>query len=215
MTNSTRKGAGLFLEQVRLQRKAKIVQVATDILLRKGCHEFRMEDVADGCGVAKGTCYLHFGSQAELIVAAVQSLDEALAERLSPPPSHLTEPRQVLEWAVLLAVDAQILTMAQRTRQVESSPEALNGNAWPCCHSLFPCPYGGAVRSSKALLRWTTRPGSPARVPPSLHVALLLALVPTYCLWLDRRGKLPNPRTTRSVARQFFKQLFPPKKLHL
>jgi len=60
-------------------------------------------------------------------------------------------------------------------------------------------------------LRWTTRPGSPARVHPSLHLALLLALVPTYCFGLDRHGKLPNPRAIRALARQFFKQLFPPK----
>lgn len=209
MPDNTRKRAGLFLEQVRSQRKAKIVQVATGVLLRKGCREFRVEDVTGACGVAKGTCYQHFGSQADLIGAAVRSLDEALAVRLLSPASHLTEPRQVLEWAVLQAVDAQIRAITQRIQQAEPSPEAPNGDVWPCCHSVFPCPYGGAVRSRQRLLRWTTRLGSPARVRPSLQLALLLALVPTYCFGLDSRGKLPNPRAIRPLARQMFKQLFP------
>lgn len=210
MPNNTGKRAGLFLEQVRSERKAKIVQVATSVLLRKGCREFRVEDVTSACGVAKGTCYQHFDSQADLIGAAVQSLDDALAARLLSPASRLTEPRQILEWAVLQAVDAQILAITQRMQETAPSPRAPNGSAWPCCHSVFPCPYGGAARSSKALLRWSTSPGSPARVRRSLDLALLLALVPTYCFGLDRRGKLPSPRAIRPLARQFFKQLFPP-----
>lgn len=209
MPNHTRKRAGLFLEQVRSQRKTKIVQAATSVLLRKGCREVRVGEVTDACGVAKGTCYQHFDSQADLISAAVRSLDEALAVRLLSPGSHLTEPRQVLEWAALQAVDAQILTFTHRIQQTEPGPEAPNGNAWPCCHSVFPCPHGGAARSSKALLRWTTRPGSPVRVRPSLPLALLLALVPTYCFGLDRQGKLPNPRAIRLMARRVFTQLFP------
>lgn len=211
MTN-VRKRPDLFLEQVRAQREAQLVQIATRVLLRKGCRAFRVQEVTDACGVAKGTCYQHFASQDDLIAAAVRSLDEAFAVRLLSPPSDLTEARQVLEWAVLQAVDAQIVAITQRTQEPRAEALDLNGDAWPCCHSVLPCPYGGAVQSSKALLRWTTGHGSPDRVRPSLRLALLLALVPTYCFGLGHYGKLPKPRTIRSTAQQLVKQLFPQNK---
>lgn len=206
---------GLFLQRVRSQREAELVLAAAHVLLRRGCREFRVEHVTDACGIAKGTCYQHFTSQADLIAAAVRSLDEALAGRLLAPHEHLTEPHQVLEWALLEAVDAQIVAITQRTRQAAlpaSSDGALQGNAWPCCFSLLPCPHGGAIRSHKALLRWMPEAKLPARVSPGIPPALLLALVPAYGLGLDHRGKLPNPRTVRSVARQLIRQLFPQKK---
>lgn len=209
------KRAGLFLKQVRAQREAQLVQTATSVLLRKGCLGFRVEDVADGCGVAKGTCYQHFRTRPDLIAAAVRRLDEALAVRLLSPASHLTEPRQVLEWALLEAVDAQILAITQRAQQAEPRAEALEGTAWPCCLGVTPCPHGGAVRSSEALRRWTTRLRSPAHARRSTTcLPLLLALVPSYFLGLDGRGKLLNSRTIRSMARQLFKLIFPPEKLH-
>lgn len=213
MVNNTRK-RGLFLRDVRLQRETQIIQVATRVLLRKGCLKFRVDDVADACGVAKGTCYQHFGSQADLIAAAVHALDEALAVRLSSPGPRLTEPHQILEWAVLQAVDTQIVAIAHRTEQAEPRAEGLNGKAWPCCLGLLPCPYGGAAQTRNALLRWTTGLRSPAHVRPAMRLAALLALVPTYCLGFDHDGKVPRPRALRSTARHLVKQLFSEKKLH-
>lgn len=211
MLKDTRTQAGRFSERVRSQREAQIVTTATDVLLRKGCRAFRVDDVTAACGIAKGTCYQHFGSQTDLIATTVRQLDEGFAARLTSPPSNLTEPRQILEWAVLQAVDAEIVTVTQRFSPAQAGAVAFNGNAWPCCLGTLPCPYGSSVgRSHKALLHWTNGLGSSARVRRPLHLALLLAVVPTLCLGFDRQSQLPNPRTIRPVVRRLFKHLFPP-----
>lgn len=202
------KPAGRFREQMRTLREAELVQAASNVLLRRGCSELRVEEVAAACGVAKGTCYQHFGTRPDLINAAVRHLDEALAKRLSNPPSHLAEPRQVLEWACFEAIDTEILTLARRARQTDLGTGAVEGMAWPCCLGRTPCPYGGSVRSLEALRRWTNRLTSQDSGRASVHVALLLALAPHYFFGFHHRSQ-PNSRTIRSTARQLFKQLFP------
>ena len=212
--NSPKRSGGRFLDRVRSQREAQILEAATLVLLRKGCRAFRVDDVTAACGIAKGTCYNHFGSQTGLIATTVRQLDEGFATRLASPPSNLTEPRQILEWAVLQAVDAEIVTVTQRSSRAQAGAGALNGNAWPCCLGVLPCPYGGDEgRSHNALLHWTNDLKSSKRVRRSLHLTLLLAVVPTLCLGLDRHDKLPNPHTIRSLVRQLFKHLYPPETL--
>ena len=193
---------------MRSLREGELVQAASRILLRRGCSELRVEEVAARCGVAKGTCYQHFGTRPDLINAAVRRLDEALATRLSSPPAHLTRPRQVLEWACFEAVDAEILTLAQRVHRAESSAKALEAKVWPCCLGRMPCPYGGAERSFGTLRRWTSGLASDDKGRAAACVALLLALVPYYFFGHGHRSQ-PNPRTIRSTARHLFKRLFP------
>ena len=208
MPQDRRKPAGRFREQMRLLREDELVHAASRVLLRRGCSELRVEEVAAACGVAKGTCYQHFRTRPALIDAAVRRLDEALAKRLLSPPARLTKPRQVLEWAFFEAVDAEILTLAQRAGQAELRAEALEEKAWPCCLGRMPCPHGGAVRSIEALRRWTTDLASHDDGRASVCVTLLLALAPCYFFAPDHHSQ-PNSRTIRSTARQLFKQLFP------
>lgn len=193
---------------MRLLREDELLQAASRVLLRRGCGELRVEEVAAACGVAKGTCYQHFGTRPGLLDAAVRRLDEALAKRLLSPPARLTKPRQVLEWAFFEAVDAEILTLAQRARQAELGAEATEGKAWPCCLSRMPCPHGDAVRSIEALRRWARGVASDDDGRAAVYVALLLALAPYYFFGLGHHSQ-PNSRAIRSTARQLFKRLFP------
>lgn len=208
MAKDRGKPAGRFREQMRSLRETELVHAAGRVLLRRGCSELRVEEVAAACGVAKGTCYQHFGTRPDLIRAAVRHLDEALAKRLSNPSSHLTKPRQVLEWACFEAIDAEILTLARRARQADLGTETVDEMAWPCCLGRTPCPYGGAVQSLEVLERWTKDLASQNSGRASVYVALLLALVPCYFFGREHLGQ-PNSRTIRSTARQLFKQLFP------
>lgn len=208
MANHREKRSGRFQERVRSLRGDELVRAASGVLLQRGCREFRVEEVAAACGVAKGTCYRHFDTQPALLTAAVRYLDEALAGRLLSPPPGATKPRQVFEWAMLEAVDAEILTLAQRTGQAKLTPEALAGKAWPCCLGSMPCPHGGAMRSMEALRRSATAfaPGHAARTP--ICLAVLLTLPACYMFSLGHHSPLPNPRTVRSAARQLLKRLF-------
>ena len=184
------------------------MQAASRVLLRRGCSELRVEEVAARCGIAKGTCYQHFGTRPALIDAAVLRLDEALAKRLLSPPARLTNPRQVLEWAFLEAVDAEILTLAQRAKRTESGAKALEEKAWPCCLCRMPCPHGGAPRSIEALRHWTRGLASDDEGRAAAYVTLLLAWVPCYFVGFGHRSQ-PNSRAIRVIARQLFKRLFP------
>ncbi len=208
MAKNRGKPTGRFQEQMRSLREDQIVQAASSVLLRRGCSDLRVEEVAAACGIAKGTCYQHFGTRPDLINAAVRRLDEALAKRLLSPPARLTKPRQILEWAFFEAVDAEILTVTQHARQAELGAEAMEEKAWPCCLRQMPCPHGGAVRSIEALRHWTRGFASHDDGRAALCVALLLALVPCYFFGLAHHSQ-PNSRTIRSTARHLFRRLSP------
>lgn len=210
MATDRRKQAGCFRSKMRRLREDQLVQVTSSLLLRKGCHELRVEDVAAACGVAKGTCYQHFETRPALLAAAVRHLDEILAKRLLSPPAHVSKPRQVFEWAVLEAVDAEIFTLARRHARAKIDAGALDieGKAWPCCLGLVPCPHGGAVLSLEALRRRTTDLTSRHDARAFAYVTLLLAAVPYYFVGGGHHSQ-PNPRVIRSTVRQMLKRLFP------
>jgi len=197
-----------FRDRMRRQREDHLVRAAAYLLVRRGCRDLRVEEVASACGVAKGTCYQHFRKRPDLIAAAVHRLDDALARRLSSPSPRLKTPRRVLEGAVLAAVDSQILTLTQRAQQAAPTTiEAMDGLAWPCCLDQTPCPHGGAARSMKALRHATTGLATPNGTHAPLLIALLLG-VPGYYFSGQGHGTVPTPRTIRASVRQLMGRLF-------
>ena len=194
---------------MRSLRHEQLVQATCNVLMRKGSVELRVEDVAAECGVAKGTCYQHFGTRSSLVAAAVGRLDEALAERLLSPPARLTKPRQILEWAVLEALDAQRMMLAQRARLVKPKEAVAGGTVWPCCMRSVPCPYGGARRSLEALRHWTGGLSSRDHERASFYVTLLLAVAPLFYWGIGHHSRPPTLRHMRSFAGDLFTRLFP------
>lgn len=55
-------------------RKADIIQAALSILLEKGYHRTRIDDIIERVGIAKGTFYYHFQSKVDVLEAVVQHL---------------------------------------------------------------------------------------------------------------------------------------------
>lgn len=49
-------------------RKTQIMKKAKELFAEKGYHPVTMSEVADACGVAKGTVYLYFESKADLFI---------------------------------------------------------------------------------------------------------------------------------------------------
>src|ERR1044071_2642451 len=62
-------------------REAEILDAARQVFARKGYDETRIQDVADACGIAKGTVYLYFRSKEELYWATVRRGVEEVHER--------------------------------------------------------------------------------------------------------------------------------------
>lgn len=205
MTSSRKQPVDPFNERMRSLREVEILQSAGQILLSRGCIDLRVEDVASACGVAKGTCYKHFGSRPGLIDAAVLRLDDALAKHLRSPPSHVATPRQVLEWAVFEAVDAEIVTLA-RHLDPAAKAQTPEGTAWPCCLARLPCPHGGAARSIEALHHWAAAEQLPNNAPDL--VTALLSLAPCLFAGLGRHAGR-NAGAIRAIARSLFSKVFP------
>ncbi len=72
-------GEGRFGERMRRERVEHLAKEAAHALGERGCFRLRLEDVARGAGVAKGTVYLDFPGKAELLAASLtQSCEQAL-----------------------------------------------------------------------------------------------------------------------------------------
>ena len=56
-------------EKHRQEREDMILQVAEEVLARKGYHDMSIDEIAEQVGISKGTVYLHFASKEELVLA--------------------------------------------------------------------------------------------------------------------------------------------------
>ena len=140
-----------YKQQVRAALRDALLRAAGVALLCDGCAEVRVEQIADACGIAKGTAYLQFPSRSDLLEGAVHRLDQKLAARLADPPTHVDSPKAALRWTLMQAVDAQINALG--ARRPDAAASADGARLWPCCHRMTPCPYGGPSRSLSVLER--------------------------------------------------------------
>jgi len=56
------------------ERKHQILNAAEEVFSQKGFGEARMDDIAEGTGLSKGTLYLYFKSKDELIIAILDRI---------------------------------------------------------------------------------------------------------------------------------------------
>jgi AcrR family transcriptional regulator len=64
------------------ERKEQILDAAEKVFTNKGFDEARMDDIAEGTGVSKGTLYLYFKSKEDLIIAILDRIFRGMFERL-------------------------------------------------------------------------------------------------------------------------------------
>ena len=74
-------------EQARsLEKRSRILQAALRLFAEKGYEAARVEDLAAGLGIAKGSVFQHFGSKEGLFLAAYRQAVESLPRYLDAPP---------------------------------------------------------------------------------------------------------------------------------
>jgi len=62
-----------------VSRENQIMKAARELFAKKGYYEVKVDDVAELCGVAKGTLYLYFKSKADLFVRVlVEGVDDII-----------------------------------------------------------------------------------------------------------------------------------------
>jgi AcrR family transcriptional regulator len=64
------------------ERKEQILDAAEKVFTHKGLDEARMDDIAEGTGLSKGTLYLYFKSKEDLIIAILDRIFRGLFEQL-------------------------------------------------------------------------------------------------------------------------------------
>jgi len=189
-----------YKQQVRAALRDALLRAAGVTLLRDGCPEVRVEQIADACGIAKGTAYLQFASRSALLGGAVRRLDTQLAARLADPPATINGARAALRWTVMEAVDAQLNALGA---PLPETAAAVNGAClWPCCHRVTPCPYGGPARSlsvldrvARALSRRSSAPAPEDLAHLVVHASIWKLVRP------PRRADAPSHR--RFISRLF------------
>lgn len=146
-------------------REEELRRLTGAYVLWKGCANFRLADVVATCGVSRGTAYLHFPSRSSLIAAALAYVDGELAGRLAAPPSEAGAIREGLRRTILQAVRAQTRTLSFSNKRAPPDGRAVEGQAWPCCLRVSPCPYQGAARSLERIADWAHAAQSARRGP--------------------------------------------------
>ena len=81
----------------REQRRAQILEVATQVFAEKGYHDARIDDIVVRAGIARGTFYLYFSDKRaifeELVGAFLTRLNDAIEriELADDAPRHMNE----------------------------------------------------------------------------------------------------------------------------
>jgi len=56
------------------QRKAQILEIATELFVAKGYHQTKTKDIAQACGITEPVIYKHFDSKDELFLEAIVNI---------------------------------------------------------------------------------------------------------------------------------------------
>lgn len=67
----------------REQRRAQLLDAASDVFTRKGYHAAAMDDIAEAAGVSKPVLYQHFGSKLDLYLALLDQACDRLVDLVS------------------------------------------------------------------------------------------------------------------------------------
>ena len=115
------------------ERKSQILNAAERIFTKKGFSDARMDDIAEGTGLSKGTLYLYFKSKEDLIIAILDriflSAFRQLDTRASPETTateavwHFTEEviRDYLKMLHMMPIAYEFLALAFRNSIVQKA----------------------------------------------------------------------------------------------
>ncbi|MBB3022767.1 TetR/AcrR family transcriptional regulator [Helcobacillus massiliensis] len=67
----------------RAQRRAQLIDIATQKFGEKGFHPTSMENIASAAGITKPVLYQHFASKEDMYVAVIASIGEYLREQIA------------------------------------------------------------------------------------------------------------------------------------
>ena len=79
-TKAVRGGVTQVARMPREERRAQLLEAATDVFTSKGYHAAAMDDIAEAAGVSKPVLYQHFASKLDLYLALLDSSCDRLVD---------------------------------------------------------------------------------------------------------------------------------------
>ena len=152
--------------------RQNILRRAEDIFTRHDYHEVLMEDVAQACGVAKGTVYRYFPSKRALYVAVmfegIERLQQALRGALATPMSPVRKVESAVRCVLGHFWDRRFFfTLINRN---EHKPQDPDNREWLRRRAELSRTIQGAVE--EAMLAGHVR-----RVDPRIATEMLLGML--------------------------------------
>jgi len=112
-------------EEVRANKRRRILGCATDLFIRHGFRRTNVDDIASAAGIAKGTVYLSFRSKVEILRAAVEQEEQDYLLRIKPILTDDIEPRERLKlWIRNLVSMGSVMPLSFRI--FGGDPEMVN-----------------------------------------------------------------------------------------
>jgi AcrR family transcriptional regulator len=176
----------------RRQRTEMIALEAARTIGEDGCFRFRVDDVAERVGVAKGTVYLAFSDKADLIGSAFSHASGSLLRGLDERLSAIADPgerlRAALEYLATMPVDRPEFDALLDGRLACSA-------AWIGARTPM---IDAVARRLEELVREARDAGSiPGNVDPAAAAQIILAIKRT-AMW--REGTLGPGETIQQTS---------------
>lgn len=175
----------------------KLAEAAFTLFSQRGIERVRMDEIAAGAGVTKGSLYWHYQSKQELIHAACGHYYRSWKERMTRETTSVRTPSLRLERAIRSSVRTCLIDERNRTFTLElftlSLHDAAVRNGW---RSFF-----DSVRAFYIdLLKDAVTAGEITSRDPETAVDLMLAAMEGYKLRALFEPELCAPRAERRIT---------------
>jgi AcrR family transcriptional regulator len=111
------------------EKRKLIMDVAVTLFSAKGYHSTSIQEIVDGCDIAKGSFYNYFRSKEELLISIFRYFHETLADKLSivENDSYLTEKEKYIKQINIqieqVTINTDFIQMFVREQMVHISEE--------------------------------------------------------------------------------------------
>ncbi len=158
--------------RIAVDHSPAILKTAARYFARKPFHEVHMDDVADACGIAKGTIYRHYPNKEALFLAITLDWMDRLAEQLR---KAARKPHGAVERLEAMVVSVAVQYRKQRDFFEVMQREELNGGRTMPPERLR---KREVLRDAFAeVIREGQRAGDLRRFDPTVAADLLLGMI--------------------------------------
>jgi AcrR family transcriptional regulator len=175
----------------------KLAAAAFELFSQRGIGRVRMDDIATGAGVTKGSLYWHYQSKNEVIHAACRHYYDTWRSQMDRETAKTADPVARLERAIRSSVRTCLIDQANRTFTLELFTLSLHDTeirkGW---RSFFDSVKAFYI----ALLTDAMAGGGIATSDPETAVDLMLAAMEGYKLRALFEPELCNARAERRIS---------------